>query len=193
MITQTSDGYIWIAGGGLLRFDGLTLTPVLPQKSFPTEAGINWLLGSRDGSLWMATYRGLYRLKDGEAFSSPITRGGVESIVEDHNGAIWITRTRVRGVEGSLCRIVGNDSKCYAKDKSDGNPVHFATALAEDGFHHERRHVALGCADIRINDALGVGDDDGFFHATACNRFLRGRSGLFAQIFHDLVLQYAVS
>jgi signal transduction histidine kinase/ligand-binding sensor domain-containing protein len=132
MITQTSDGYIWIAGGGLIRFDGVTQTPVLPQKSFPTDAGINWLLGSRDGSLWMGTYHGLYRLKDGEAFSSPITRGGVQSILEDHDGAIWITRTRVRGVEGSLCRIVGNDSKCYAKDESDGNPASFATSLAED-------------------------------------------------------------
>jgi ligand-binding sensor domain-containing protein len=132
MITQTSDGYIWIAVGGLLRFDGVTMTPVLPQKSFPTESAINWLLGSRDGSLWMATYHGLYRLKDGEAFSFPIARGGVESIIEDHAGAIWISRTRVGGIEGSLCRIVGNDLKCYAKDKSDGNPAHYAIALAED-------------------------------------------------------------
>jgi signal transduction histidine kinase/ligand-binding sensor domain-containing protein len=132
MITQTSDGYIWIAVGGLLRFDGVTITPMLPQKSFPTDAGINWLLGSRDGSLWMGTYQGLYRLKDGEAFSSPITRGGVQSLLEDHAGAIWITRSRVGGIEGSLCRIFGNDLKCYAKDKSDGNPASFATSLAED-------------------------------------------------------------
>src|SRR6202167_2557817 len=99
MITQTSDGYIWIAVNGLLRFDGVSMTPVLPQKSFPTDAGINWLLGSRDGSLWMATYHGVYRLKDGEAFSLPIKRGGVQSILEDHDGAIWITRPRVHGVE----------------------------------------------------------------------------------------------
>jgi signal transduction histidine kinase/ligand-binding sensor domain-containing protein len=133
MITQTSDGYIWIAGTGLLRFDGVTMTPVLPQKSFPTESGINWLLGSRDGSLWMATYHGLYRLKDGEAFGFPINRGGVEDIIEAHDGAIWITRSRVGGVEGALCRVIGRDLKCYAKDKSDGNPADFASALAEDG------------------------------------------------------------
>ena len=132
MITQTSDGYIWIAVGGLLRFDGVTMTPVSPQKSFPTDAGINWLLGSRDGSLWMATFHGLYRLKDGEAFSFPIKRGGVESIIEDHDGAIWVTRSRVGGIEGALCRVVGNDLKCYAKDKSDGNPAHYAIALAQD-------------------------------------------------------------
>ena len=132
MITQTSDGYIWIAVSGLLRFDGVTLTPVLPQKSFPTDAGINWLLGSRDGSLWMGTYRGLYRLKDGKAFGSPITRGGVQSILEDRDGAIWVTRSRVRGVEGSLCRLLGEDLKCFAKDESDGNPASFATSLAQD-------------------------------------------------------------
>jgi signal transduction histidine kinase/ligand-binding sensor domain-containing protein len=133
MITQTADGYVWIAAtNGLLRFDGVTMTPVLSQKSFPTESGINWLLGSRDGSLWMATYHGLYRLKDGEAFGLSIKRGGVESILEDHDGAIWITRSHLGGIEGALCRIVGNDLKCYAKDKSDGNPAHYATALAED-------------------------------------------------------------
>jgi signal transduction histidine kinase/ligand-binding sensor domain-containing protein len=134
VITQTSDGYIWIAfGSGLLRFDGLTMTPVLPQKSFPTQSGINWLLGSRDGSLWMATYRGLSRLnKDGETFSFPIKRGAVQRIIEDHAGTIWITRSDLFGIEGAFCRIVGNDMKCYAKDKSDGNPAHFGTDLTED-------------------------------------------------------------
>jgi signal transduction histidine kinase/ligand-binding sensor domain-containing protein len=131
-ITQTRDGYIWIAAGGLLRFDGLVPTRVAPQKSFPTDAGINWLLGSRDGSLWMGTYHGLYRLKDGETFATPITRGGVQSLLEDRDGGIWITRTRVGGIEGSLCRLAGSDLKCYAKDKSEGNPASFATSLAED-------------------------------------------------------------
>jgi signal transduction histidine kinase/ligand-binding sensor domain-containing protein len=141
MITQTSDGYIWIAGRGLIRFDGVTLSPVSPQKSFPTDAGINWLLGSRDGSLWMGTYRGLFRFKNGEAFSTPISRGGVQSILEDHDGAIWVTRVRVRGVEGSLCRIAGDDLKCYAKDESDGNPASFATSLAEDS----SSNIWFGC------------------------------------------------
>jgi signal transduction histidine kinase/ligand-binding sensor domain-containing protein len=134
VITQTSDGYIWIsvAGSGLLRSDGVTMTPVLSQKSFPTDAGINWLLGSRDGSLWMATYKGLNRLRNGEAFSFPIRRGGVESILEDHAGTIWITRSRVRVTDGALCRIIGDDVKCYGKDGSDGNPAGFGLALAED-------------------------------------------------------------
>jgi signal transduction histidine kinase/ligand-binding sensor domain-containing protein len=134
MITQTNDGYMWIAfGNGLRRFDGVTMTRVPPQKSFPTEsAGINWLLGSRDGSLWMATYSGLSRLKDGEAFTLPIRSGGVQSVLEDHAGAIWITRSHGSAADdGALCRIVGSDVKCYGKNKSD-NPAAFGLALAED-------------------------------------------------------------
>jgi signal transduction histidine kinase/ligand-binding sensor domain-containing protein len=132
--TQTNDGYIWIATAvGLLRFDGVTMAPVPTQKSFPTKEGVNRLLSSSDGSLWMATYRGLNRLnKDGEGFSFPIKRGSVESILEDHAGTIWIARNHLGGSEGTLCRFAGDDLKCYGKDKSDGNPAQSAAALAED-------------------------------------------------------------
>ena len=131
--TQTSDGYIWIAtAAGLLRFDGVTMAPVPTQKSFPTKEGVNRLLSSRDGSLWMATYRGLNRLKDGEGSSFPINKGSVDNILEDHTGTIWISRNHLGGSEGALCRIVGDNLKCYGKDKSDGNPAQFAAALAED-------------------------------------------------------------
>jgi signal transduction histidine kinase/ligand-binding sensor domain-containing protein len=133
-LTQTKDGYIWIATApGLLRFDGATMAPVPTQKTFPTKEGVNRLLSSSDGSLWMATYRGLNRLnKDGEGFTFPIKRGSVDGILEDHAGTIWITRNHLGGVEGALCRIVGDDLKCYGKDKSDGNPAQFGAALAED-------------------------------------------------------------
>ena len=132
MITQTRDGYIWIAGHDLLRFDGVTVTPIAPQKSFPTESGINWLFGSSDGSLWMATYHGLYRYKDGVAFPFHFKRASAQSVIEDHAGTVWITRARVGGIEGALCRIVGNELDCFGKNKSDGNPASFATSLTED-------------------------------------------------------------
>jgi len=132
--TQTNDGYIWIAtAAGLLRFDGVTMTPVPTRKSFPTNLGVNRLVGSRDGSLWMVTYRGLNRLnKDGEGISIPIKRGSVANLLEDHAGTIWIARNHLDGIEGTLCRVVGVDLKCYGRDKSDGNPAQSATALAED-------------------------------------------------------------
>ena len=133
-ITQTSDGYVWIATAqGLLRFDGATMAPAPTQKSFPTKEGVNRLLGSRDGSLWMATYRGLNRLnKDGQGFSFPIKRGSVGNVFEDHAGTIWIAHNHLGGIDGTLCRIVGEDLKCYGKDKSDGNPAQLTAAIAED-------------------------------------------------------------
>jgi len=133
VITQTKDGYIWIAaGGGLIRFDGVSMAPVASQPSFPTQEGINSLLGSRDGSLWMATYQALYQLKDGKGARIPIKVGGVQSLLEDRAGTIWITRTHVNGMEGALCRIDGNKLTCHGKDKSDGNPAQFANPIAED-------------------------------------------------------------
>ena len=129
-VTQTSDGYVWIAATGLVRFDGVRMIPFPPQKSLPTDVGISALLGSRDGSLWMATYQGLSRLKDGKAFSFPIKNGAVQSILEDHTGTIWITRSNTKD-EPALCQIVGDDLECHG-NKSDGNPAGFATALAED-------------------------------------------------------------
>ena len=126
-VTQTSDGYIWIAAGtGLLRFDGVRMTPAPSQDSFPTNTGINALLGTRDGSLWMGTYIGLYRLKDGAWFHLPSHDAGVQNILSDHAGTVWITQYQGSG-GGSLCRVTGNDLKCY--DESAGKSV---AALAED-------------------------------------------------------------
>src|SRR3984885_4198781 len=126
-ITQTSDGYIWIAAGtGLLRFDGVRMTPGPSQSSFPTNIGINAILGTRDGSLWMGTYTGLYRLKDRTWFRFPSHETGVQNIIADHADTVWITQ--YQGHEkGLLCQVTGNDLKCY--DESGGTSVE---ALAED-------------------------------------------------------------
>jgi signal transduction histidine kinase/ligand-binding sensor domain-containing protein len=152
MITQTRDGYIWIAAHGLLRFDGVTITPIPSQKDFPTDKGINWLLGSSDGSLWMGTYHGLYRYKDGQGFTLPLKRGSAQAVLEDHAGAIWVTRARVGGVEGALCRFVGDDMNCYAKDKGDGNPASFATSLGEDA----SGNIWFGCQMLCRFDGSSV-------------------------------------
>jgi signal transduction histidine kinase/ligand-binding sensor domain-containing protein len=126
-ITQTSDGYIWIAAGaGLLRFDGVRMTPGPLQNSFPANTGINALLGTRDGSLWMGTYTGLYRLKDGTWFRFPSQDAGVQNIIADHAGTVWITEYQAHG-GGLLCQIIGNDLRCY--DETGGKSV---DALDED-------------------------------------------------------------
>jgi ligand-binding sensor domain-containing protein len=65
-ITQTADGYLWLGStNGLLRFYGVKFVPYAPPGlNLPTR-GFTFLLGARDGSLWLGMRRGLSRLKDG--------------------------------------------------------------------------------------------------------------------------------
>ena len=135
-ITQTSDGYIWIAAGtGLLRFDGVRMTPDPSQNSFPTNTGINALVGTRDGSLWMGTYIGLYRLKDGTWSKFPSHDAGVQNIIADHADTVWITQYQAHE-KGSLCQVSGNELRCY--DESGSSAV---DALAEDSLGN----IWFGC------------------------------------------------
>src|SRR5688500_6682849 len=67
-IAQTPDGYLWLGTDlGLLRFDGVRVTPWQPPQNLrlPSEL-IHGLLVSRDGTLWIATDLGLASWKDGE-------------------------------------------------------------------------------------------------------------------------------
>jgi signal transduction histidine kinase/ligand-binding sensor domain-containing protein len=133
-ITQTTDGYIWMrTASGLMRFDGVKFTPwTAPNGEFLAGNGISGLLGGRDGSLWIGTYGGLSRLKNGELFNYKTTPNspGINNIIEDHAGAIWVTRYHLNDGRGSLCRVEGDKLRCY--DEKDGNPGKYAVGLAED-------------------------------------------------------------
>src|SRR5262249_35759291 len=63
-VAQTTDGYLWVSSTeGLLRFDGVRFVEWTPPSgdSLPHEP-LEHLLGSRNGSLWMAG-TGLAELK----------------------------------------------------------------------------------------------------------------------------------
>jgi len=134
-ITQTTDGYIWVKTsiGGLTRFDGVRFTPwTAPKGQSLPGSGISYLLGGRDGSLWIGTYGGLSRLKDGGLFNYITTPNspGISAIIEDHAGTIWLTRYRVNDGKGSLCQVVGDALRCYGQ--KDGNPGSYGLGLTED-------------------------------------------------------------
>ena len=132
-ITQTPDGYLWLAtSNGLLRFDGVRFAPFAPPGlNLPTR-GFTFLLGARDGSLWIGMRRGLRRLKDGrlQSYTRPDDQSGISTIVEDHEGAIWVTRYHVARGEGPLCRVEGNGLHCYGE--ADGISARYGLGLAED-------------------------------------------------------------
>ena len=132
-ITQTADGYLWLGtSNGLLRFDGVKFVPFAPPGlNLPTR-GFTFLLGARDGSLWIGMRRGLSRLKDGrlQVYTKPDDNSGISTILEDHEGTIWITRYNAPRGEGPLCRVEGNGLHCYGE--ADGIPVRYGLGLKED-------------------------------------------------------------
>ena len=132
-ITQTADGYLWFAiSTGLLRFDGVKFTPYDLPPLTPLIRGYNYILGARDGSLWIGTWDGMVRLKDGKVqwYSDPAQHSGVYAILEDPDGTIWFTRYRVPHGDGPLCRIEGRGVHCYGK--ADGIPVRYGLGLTRD-------------------------------------------------------------
>ena len=71
-IAQTDDGYLWLGTTlGLLRFDGVRVTPWHPVSGQLPSPHISTLLSARDGTLWIGTARGLASLKDGTLIQYP--------------------------------------------------------------------------------------------------------------------------
>src|ERR1700712_2592914 len=68
VVTQTSDGYLWIGtSGGLVRFDGVRFV-VFDRSNTPAlgDDSILSLYPARDGSLWIGTDGGgVVRMKAG--------------------------------------------------------------------------------------------------------------------------------
>jgi ligand-binding sensor domain-containing protein len=132
VIAQTADGFIWIGTqAGLVRFDGsrfVSATTTSTGQPLP-DVKITSLRRARDGSLWIGTPYGLSRLKDGELipYSTAI---GISTIIEDHEGTIWVTRYRVTDGKGPLCRAVDRALQCYGTHA--GIPVNYGVGLAED-------------------------------------------------------------
>jgi ligand-binding sensor domain-containing protein len=103
-----------------------------PESITQTGSGISFIIGGRDGNLWIGTYGGLSRLKNGELFNYKTTPNspGINHIIEDHAGTIWVTRYDLNDGRGSLCRVEGDKLRCYSE--KDGNPGKYAIGLAED-------------------------------------------------------------
>src|SRR5215510_6902954 len=99
-VAQGQDGYLWLGTRfGLVRFDGVEFLQWKVQ-GLPQNAPVTALCTARDGSLWLG--RGAptsvlrlqrnkvthYTSRDG------LPDGYVVAIVEDNDGAIWITTNR---------------------------------------------------------------------------------------------------
>jgi signal transduction histidine kinase/ligand-binding sensor domain-containing protein len=122
ILTQTSDGYLWIGTtGGLLHFDGVRFVAwSAPAGKQLLSSDISALLGARDGSLWIGTHSGLSRWKDGNLINYADPIGLINDIQEDRNGTVWVSRANLDDDKGSLCEVVDTKLRCHGK--SDGVP-----------------------------------------------------------------------
>jgi len=135
-IVQTSDGYLWLGTEfGIVRFDGVRFVPWLPPvgRRLPSS-DITALLATRDGTLWIGTTEGLESLRDGRLTDyAKIAREPVFSLLEDHEGAVWV------GLHGRLCAIRSGNTEC-------SEPHHLLRGVAMQSLFEdkERRLWAAG-------------------------------------------------
>jgi ligand-binding sensor domain-containing protein len=128
-LAQDVDGTLWVGTDGGLRyfFDRrFHLEHAMPNNV--SQARINALLVTPDGSLWVASSAGLYRRRsDGRWEQSLEQQAGLDTteisaLLLDHEGMVWV------GARDGLARWDGNTWETIAID--DTAPS--VSALAED-------------------------------------------------------------
>ncbi len=96
-VTQTRDGYLWVATvEGVARFDGVRFT-VFDNNNTPAIKNnhVLSLLEDRQGNLWMGTNGGgLTRYRDGQfshfGAAEGLSEGPIYSLLEDQAGNVWV-------------------------------------------------------------------------------------------------------
>jgi signal transduction histidine kinase/ligand-binding sensor domain-containing protein len=90
-IVEDREGNIWSASlFGLDRFRASTFVPVsIPNPDLPRA-----IIATRDGGLWTFSGNPVEVLRIGpQGGQETVVRGGINSMAEDHNGALWMTYT----------------------------------------------------------------------------------------------------
>lgn len=129
-VTQTSDGYIWIAtDGGLSRFDGARFTNYTPSTAPGLRNGaILTVKPSREGGLWIGTHGGLCRMRDGRftfyGRAEGLPSDAVYQLQETRDGSVWLATS------AGLVRFRAGQITAYTT--RDGLPADRVTSVAED-------------------------------------------------------------
>ncbi len=131
-VTQTTDGYLWLGTeAGLLRFDGVRFVPWTPPAGKELlSSNITGLLAAKDGSLWIGTEVGLSHWANQDLINYASQHARINSIIEDRNGTVWFTRSRILDAAGALCQVIGTGMRCYGR--ADGIPDSPYGPLVED-------------------------------------------------------------
>ncbi len=98
-LARDRQGRLWIGGSGFYVEAGGKVRTIALGSSAGSQQ-IKSILESRDGTIWVGTVSGLYRLKDGVIAHTPVDRAVEADICEDQSGNVW-----VGWVGGGLSRI----------------------------------------------------------------------------------------
>jgi signal transduction histidine kinase/ligand-binding sensor domain-containing protein len=123
-IAQTTDGYLWLGGPlGLMRFDGVTAVRWEPPPgTVLPDQRVRALLGTRDGTLWIGTLRGVASWKDGTLTThAPLRDRYINAFLEDADGTVWVAGAVAD--KGFLCAIRQNGTECQGDDGRFGRVV----------------------------------------------------------------------
>jgi ligand-binding sensor domain-containing protein len=198
-ITQTRDGYLWLATeDGLVRFDGVRFTTF--QKKNSRGFGHDYLYAlaeGDDGSLWIGTYHGLTRLKDGAFTTYTDADGMTDAFVwclSRGTGRLWIGGWKglSRFANGAFTKhpLFAGRSIRDVREARDGS----LWVGAGQTLHHlveGREPVVYGAReglprDVRFTElleasdgSLWIGSEQGLGHLTARGlTFYTARDGL---------------
>ncbi|MDR3458890.1 MAG: two-component regulator propeller domain-containing protein [Verrucomicrobiae bacterium] len=132
-LMQTRDGYLWVATAGhFTRFDGVRFEEFASRNIITNYSGYSErggvLLEDSKGGFWLTLVHGpVVCLNSGgvQAFTNNLPDYVVLGMVEDGEGAVWIT------YHGNVvCRI--KDGSVTRFGEADGLPARYDCALARD-------------------------------------------------------------
>ena len=110
-MAQTADGYLWLGTEfGLIRFDGARAVQWQPPAGEPLPDDlIQGLLAGRDGTLWIASRKGIASWKDGKLTKYPEVAGQmIQTLAQDGQGTVWVGLND----PGRLCAIQDRKVNC---------------------------------------------------------------------------------
>ena len=100
-LMQAADGAVWVGTGvGVAVIDGAQVRPVPLDHLNQAEFAFDIVEEPETGSVWLATDRGLVRLRASDGHAAVIARGQglpfdkLFSVVPDHEGNLWLSGNR---------------------------------------------------------------------------------------------------
>jgi signal transduction histidine kinase/ligand-binding sensor domain-containing protein len=137
-LAQTTDGYLWIGtGSGLVRFDGARFDRWGPPNGEDLRfAAVFALLAARDGSLWIGGISVLAHLTADGRLTKTQLAGPVRRMVEDADGAIFVTRGDSSSPPRPVCRIAESTLRCFGAAEgvvTQGTASMFTIAADQQG------------------------------------------------------------